>query len=131
MIADAHTHSDGMMHDHNSLLEVSTGPAPFVDLQVIPLDDGGYNVRVQTLNFTFTPQHVGMEPVAGEGHAHLYVDDVKVARIYGEWYHLESLPDDAQMISVSLYANNHQPLAVDGAKITDMVMVADMMVSTE
>ena len=69
--------------------------------------------------------------MAGQGHAHLYVDDVKVARIYGEWYHLESLPDEAQMISVSLYANNHQPLAVDGAQITDMVMVADMMASTK
>jgi hypothetical protein len=83
------------------------------------------------LNFTFAPQHVGMEPVAGEGHAHLYIDDVKVARVYGEWYHLESLPEDAQMISVSLYANNHQPLAVDGEQVTDMVMIADMMASTE
>jgi hypothetical protein len=35
------------------------------------------------------------------------------------------------MISVSLYANNHQPLAVDGEQVTDMVMIADMMASTE
>jgi len=68
-----------------------------------------------------------MEPMAGEGHAHLYVDGVKVARIYGEWYHLETLPDDAQMISVGLYANNHQPLAVDGVEITDTVMIDEIM----
>ncbi len=129
--AEGHTHADGTRHDHSELLEVSAGPAPFVDLQVMPLDDGGYNVRVQTLNFTFAPQHVGMEPMAGEGHAHLYIDGVKIARIYGEWYHLESLPEDAQMISVSLYANNHQPLAVDGLEITDSVMIADMMASLE
>jgi uncharacterized surface protein with fasciclin (FAS1) repeats len=125
--SDAHTHADGVMHDHGDMLEVSAGPAPFVDLQVIPLDDGGYNVRVQTLNFTFAPQHVDMEPMAGEGHAHLYIDGVKVARIYGEWYHLESLPDDAKMISVDLYANNHQPLTIDGETITDMVMIDDIM----
>jgi uncharacterized surface protein with fasciclin (FAS1) repeats len=125
--ADAHTHSDGAMHDHSAMLEVSGGPEPFVDLQVIPLDDGSYNVRVQTLNFTFAPQHVDMEPMPGEGHAHLYVDGVKVARIYGEWYHLESLPDDAQMITVELFANNHQPLAIDGEPISDMVMLDDMM----
>jgi uncharacterized surface protein with fasciclin (FAS1) repeats len=110
--ADAHTHGDGTMHDHSAMLEASGGPAPFVD---------------QTLNFTFAPHHVDMEPMAGEGHAHLYVDGVKVARIYGEWYHLESLPEDAEMISVSLYANNHQPLAVDGETISDMVMLDDMM----
>ncbi|UCC87187.1 MAG: fasciclin domain-containing protein [Anaerolineales bacterium] len=125
--ADAHTHADGTMHDHSDLLEASAGPAPFVDLQVIPLDDGGYNVRVQTLNFTFAPHHVGREPAAGEGHAHLYIDGVKIARIYGEWYHLESLPEDAEMITVGLYANNHQPLAIDGVKITDTVMIADIM----
>jgi uncharacterized surface protein with fasciclin (FAS1) repeats len=127
MTADAHSHTDGTMHDHSALLDVSVDPAPLVDLQVFPLDDGSYNIRVQTLNFTFAPQHVDMEPMAGEGHAHLYIDGVKVARIYGEWYHLESLPDDAQMISVDLYATNHRPLAVDGAKITDMVMIDDIM----
>jgi uncharacterized surface protein with fasciclin (FAS1) repeats len=127
MTASTHTHADGAMHDHSTPLEASAGPAPVVDLQIIPLDDGSYNVRVQTLNFTFAPQHVDMEPMAGEGHAHLYIDDEKIARIYGEWYHLESLPDDAQMISVALYANNHQPLAVDGVQVTDMVMLDDMM----
>lgn len=30
------------------------------------------------------------------------------------------------MISVNLYANNHQPFAVDGVAISDMVMVADL-----
>ena len=125
--ADAHSHADGTTHDHGAMLEASAGPAPSVDLQVIPLNGGGYNVRVQTLNFTFAPHHVDMEPMAGEGHAHLYIDDVKIARIYGEWYHLESLPEDAQMISVSLYANNHQPLAIDGETISDMVMVDDIM----
>ena len=125
--ADSHVHADGAMHNHGDLLELSAETAPFVDLQVIPLDDGGYNIRVQTLNFMFAPYHVGMEPLAGEGHAHLYIDDVKVARIYGEWYHLESLPEDAQMITVSLYANNHQALAVDNVEITDTVMVVDVM----
>jgi hypothetical protein len=131
MDMEAHMHADGAMHDHGSPLDLSADIAPYVDLQVIPLSDGGYNVRVQTLNFIFAPQNVGMEPATGEGHAHLYVDDVKIARLYGEWFHIESLPDDAKMISVGLYANNHQPLAVDGVEITDMLMVADLMASIE
>ncbi len=124
---DSHMHTDGEMHDHSELLEMTDGPDPFVDLQIMPLADDGYNVRIQTLNFTFAPQKVGMASVAGEGHAHLYIDGEKIARVYGEWYHLESLPDGAEMISVTLYANNHQTLAVDGEAVTDMVMVADLM----
>ena len=123
---DSHTHAGGEEHDHSKLMDMDAGSAPIVDLQVIPLEDGGYNVRIQTMNFIFTPQNIDQEPVMGEGHAHLYVDGVKIARVYGEWYHIASLPDDAQMISVGLYANNHQPLAVDGVEITDMVMLADI-----
>ena len=74
---------------------------------------------------------LAMKPIVGEGHAHLYIDGNKIARIYGEWYHLDELPEDAQMISVGLYANNHQPLAVDGVAITDMVMVTDSMATQE
>ena len=128
--SDMHTHSDGQQHDHSKLMDMSGDAVPFIDLSVIPLSDGSYNVRVQTLNFMFAPQNVDQAPVMGEGHAHLYVDDVKIARLYGEWYHLESLPDNAEMISVSLYANNHQPLAVDGVPISDMVMVADLMMDS-
>lgn len=127
----SHVHADGMAHDHGDPIEVSGQYAPMVDLQVIPLDDGGYNVRVQTMNFIFAPQNVGKQIVEGEGHAHLYIDDEKVARIYGEWYHLESLPEGAERISVSLYANNHQPLVVDAEPISDSVMVADLLSAAE
>lgn len=120
---DSHMHADGKMHKHDDLLDVSEAAAPLVDLQVFPLSDGTYNVRIQTLNFRFAPHKVGSEPVPGEGHAHLYIDDTKIARIYGEWYHLEALPEAAQMISVGLYANNHQPLAVDGLPLTDEVII--------
>lgn len=126
MTDQTHVHADGMMHDHGKPLEVEMDAAPYVDLQLIPLADGGYNVRIQTLNFTFAPQKVGMEPQADEGHAHLYIDGIKIARIYSEWFHLDVLPADAEMVSVGLYANNHQPLAVDGAPISDMVVIADV-----
>ncbi len=127
----AHMHADGAMHDHGAPLEMASDTAPVVDLQLIPLSDGSYNVRIQTMNFTFAPQNVDGEPADGEGHAHLYVDDEKVARIYGEWYHLDSLPEDAQQVYVSLYANNHQPLVVDGEPIADVVMVGDLMALAE
>lgn len=126
-----HMHVDGEMHDHGKLMEVDSDNAPYVDLQVIPLADGTYNIRIQTLNFSFSPQNVGQDAVAGEGHAHLYVDGEKIARVYGEWFHVGALSEDVEMISVGLYANNHQALAIEGVAITDMVMMSDLIALTE
>lgn len=118
-----HDHS---AHNHDDLLDVSAeGPIPTVDVQIFPLGDGDYNVRVQVLNFEFAPQHVNGEHIPGEGHAHLYIDDVKITRLYGEWYYLESVPEDSEMIWVGLYANDHRALGVDGEPITASVMLGD------
>ena len=95
-------------------------------LQVYALADGGYKLQIETSNFTFTPQNIDMAPVIGEGHAHLYVDGVKLARLYGEWHHLPTLPPDAEVLTVALYANNHQGFAVDGEKISASVRLADL-----
>ena len=52
----------------------------------------GWNVHMRTTGFTWLPRKAGSaDPVWGEGHAHLYVDGEKVARPYGEWYHLGPL----------------------------------------
>ena len=48
---------------------------------------------------------------------------MKLGRIYGDWYHIASLPKGYQEISVSLYANDHSGLALDGAKITSTTTV--------
>jgi hypothetical protein len=128
---DNHMHADGEAHDHSAPLEASGDVVPYVDLQLMPLADGSYNVRVQTLNFTFAPHRVDMEATDGEGHAHLYVDGEKIARLYGEWYHLTALPKGAESVSVTLYANDHRPLAVNGEEVSAVVMVADLLAATE
>lgn len=108
-------------------IEMDADRAPVVDLQLIPLAGGGYNLRVQTLNFIFTPQNIDREPIPGEGHAHLYVDGVKIARLYGEWHHLAALPADAEVLTVSLYANDHSPFTVDGLPVSDSLHLVDVM----
>ena len=108
-------------------IEMAFDQAPVVNLQLFPLAGGGYNVRVQTLNFTFTPQNIDMDPIPGEGHAHLYVDGVKIARLYGEWFHLGALPAEAEALTVTLYANDHSPFTVDGVPVSDTLHLVDLM----
>lgn len=117
---------DELMHDPSRVINLDPRAAPTLDLKVYALADGSFNLQLQTSNFTFTPQNIDMAPVPGEGHAHLYVDGVKLARLYGEWHHLPTLPPDAEALTVSLYANNHQGFAVNGALIADSVRLADL-----
>ena len=68
--------------------------------------------------FTFAPEKVNTTHVPGEGHAHLYVDGVKLRRVYGPWAHVEGLSSGMHEISVTLNANTHEEYAVDGQSIT-------------
>jgi len=120
------TPMDELMHDPSRVINLDEMDAPTLKLQVYALADGSFNLQLQTSNFAFTPQNIDMAPVVGEGHAHLYVDGVKLARIYGEWHHLPTLPPDAEALTVSLYANNHQGFAVNGALIADSVRLSDV-----
>ena len=118
--ADPHT------RDHRQVTELSKEDTPVVVLQLIPLTGGGYNVRVQTLNFIWAPHRVDTQGVPGEGHAHLYLDGEKIARVYGEWYHLGSLPESAEALSVALYANDHSVFSVDGVDVGDSVNISEV-----
>ncbi len=124
LTGDMLMHMNGVLHDHGALFAMNSANAPAVELRLFPLSDGSYNIQLTTRNFTFTPQLVDQAPIAGEGHAHLYIDGVKIARLYGEWFHLPALPEAAQVLSVTLYANDHSAFAVDGQPVSASVMVS-------
>ncbi len=115
---------DGHEHSHDEGVEIGDGEAvPTVTLTAEPDSVKGVNLRIETTDFTFAPEHASTEHVAGEGHAHVYVDGEKRGRVYGEWYHLDGVDPGEHEISVDLNANSHAPLLVDGEKIEDSVTV--------
>ncbi|MFK5920989.1 MAG: hypothetical protein QM496_02325 [Verrucomicrobiota bacterium] len=79
----------------------------------------GWNLELTTENFKFAPQAAGFDPVDGEGHAHLYIDGRKVARLYGLWYHIPRLDPGKHEVVVTLNANNHSGLSVNGKEVTE------------
>ena len=85
----------------------------------------GYNIRIKTKNFKWAPERASMAHRAGEGHAHIYVDEVKVARVYGEWFHLSTanlnLSPGTHVIRVDLNGNDHVPYMVGGKHLEDSV----------
>lgn len=109
----------GAHHEHIPLEVPPELPVPEVELVMTKDPMSGYNLHLEVLNFRWAPEHAGGPPTPGEGHAHLYVNGVKVARVYGDWFHLPQPPEGEYDIEVSLHANGHQMWTYGGEPIRD------------
>lgn len=80
-------------------------------------DGGGVNVHIGTRLWNWAPQNVNAAHIPGEGHAHIYVDGEKINRVYGPYYHIPKLSPGDHEIRVTLNANSHNDLTLNGEPI--------------
>jgi len=123
---------DMMEHEmQHGMIEVPAIGAPQVAISVEEDPMNGWNVTVTTNNFRFTPTEVNRENVDNTGHAHLYVDGVKIARLYGPYFHIPYLPVGDHEISVNLSTNDHSYFMVDGEHIRARTTVTQDVIEVE
>jgi len=113
----------GGHHNHAALMEVDYEPVPTIGLRTHLDPASGVNLEVITTGFTLAPERASTDPVDGEGHFHLYVDGVKLRRLYAHWAHVDLKEPGDHEIRVELSANDHSPLAVDGVKLDATAVV--------
>lgn len=106
-------HGDMHGHDHDAMVDLPVDGAPSLSIKLLPDPVSGWNLHVQTESFRFAPEHAGAPHVPSEGHAHVYVDGTKIARLYGNWMHLAELPE-AATVAVTLNSNDHKTLSIAG-----------------
>ncbi len=87
-------------------------------------DRGGVDVQVMTEGWLWTPDNVDGDHIPGEGHAHIYVDGVKIDRVYGPNYYLEALEPGERQIRLTLNANSHEELTYNGKSVEAVAVVA-------
>ncbi len=133
---DGHVHADdhqlehhavagfsGTGHDHLEVLDLAESNAPTLAVQITKDPDQGWNLHLMTTGFTFSPANVGRAHEPGAGHAHVYVNGRKVARLYGSWMHIATLPEGVVEILVTLNANDHRLLSVGGMPVEARAML--------
>ncbi len=104
---------------HDVRIEMaSVAEKPSVELIVEEDNHSGWNLYLDTSNFQFSPEDCGEEHVEGFGHAHLYINGQKVARLYSPWYHLTGLRPGEYDLRVTLNSNNHGVYTLDGRAIS-------------
>ena len=124
--ANKATGSNEQTHDHSQHahgnLEVTrfgeNTAIPSVSFTIKPDSMSGWNIHITTQHFRFAPENVNADAAPGEGHAHLYVDNYKMARIYGNWYHLKKLTPGEHEVRINLNANDHSNWSHHGQAIT-------------
>lgn len=128
---DGHDHATGHNaggHGHATIAPTvlpAGDTAPTLAIEVHKDPASGWNLHVQTSNFRFAPQHASGAHIDGEGHAHVYVNGQKIARIYANWYHIDHLPEGDVLIEVALNSNDHSELAVGNTPLRVGVKVAN------
>ncbi|MDH3668989.1 MAG: copper chaperone PCu(A)C [Paracoccaceae bacterium] len=126
------SHSHSHAQAHGELRNVPDGSVvPSIKLEAIADASDGYNLHLVVENFTFSPARIGEHSEAVEGHAHLYVNDVKIGRVYNTWVHLPSklLKPGNNQIRVSLNDNTHRAWAHDGKAIEAVIMLTGTQAS--
>ncbi|RJL34604.1 hypothetical protein [Bailinhaonella thermotolerans] len=111
----------GPAHEHGGhrTRDVPAAGAPAVRLEVRRDSESGWNVHVIAERFTFTPESVGGAALPGTGHAHLYLDGEKIARMYAPWHHLApaAVPPGPHTLTVRLSADDHTIWSVGGKPV--------------
>ena len=85
--------------------------------------DGVIDVHIITEGFRFAPELVDQPHTPGSGHAHIYLDGVKLGRVFEPDYHIADAPPGEREVRVSLNTNDHSELVFDGKKVEDTVTV--------
>ena len=111
--ADSNTQASG--GHHYNTIEAAAGMSVDINVTVDLL--AGVNVQILTEGFTFAPENVNGAHVESEGHAHIYVDGVKVSRVYTPWFYLKDLTPGEREIRITLNANSHEEYAVAGSNV--------------
>ncbi len=109
-----------MMH---ATRDVPAATAPAITMTVTKDASDGWNIFLEIENFTFDPKMESDPDAPGSGHAHLYVDGKKMARLYSPYFHLADMAPGQHEIIVALSSNDHAYYTVQGNRIEARAMV--------
>lgn len=102
--------------DHHAKT-IEAPPGMSVSVAAAPDDESGANLSIATTGLTFAPDMVDQPHVPGEGHAHVYVDGVKLGRVFANDHYISDLDPGERTIRITLNANSHEQYAMGGLPV--------------
>jgi len=97
-------------------------PAPQVSLDVVQNGDG-WQVKINSEEFTFSKDLLDLYHVPGMGHGHIYVGGMKLGRLFTPEYDIGPLPKGRHEVRVTLNTNDHRAYVVDDEPVTAFAFI--------
>jgi len=129
-----------MDHSHLPIAVPSNITTPALSLQINKDTMSGYNLHLQISNYKLMPPPSDITNMADlmsatvhkesgfiEGHAHLYINGIKIQRVYGLDVHLPKKHFKQGLNTVSVTLNNHGHMywTVDDKKVVSTLYLDD------
>jgi hypothetical protein len=117
MSTDEHEHIETVEIDHD---------VPVVSIDVTESDEG-WSVQIAITSFSIVAEDAEIDNPKRQGHAHVYVDGVKLGRAYAAHYLIGHLSVGDHVVRVELSTHEHQVLTAGGEPIdvTTTIQVTD------
>lgn len=97
-------------------------PAPNISLEATKTE-AGWSVSITSEDFEFTPTLVDGPHVPGTGHGHIYLNGLKLGRLYSAETTIGNLPFGQHEVRVTLSTNDHRAYVVDDAPVTASIRI--------
>ncbi len=102
-------------------------PYPSINLKVIKDKIDGYNIFIDLKNFNLNPSEIGGENISNSGYLQLFINDIRITRIYSNWVHVPqrffNLKEN--FIKITIHSYLHDRFTIKGKPIEHIVKVND------
>ena len=102
-------------------------PYPSINLIVIKDKIDGYNIFIDLKNFNLNPSEIGGENISNSGYLQLFINDIRITRIYSEWVHVPQrfFNLEENFIKITIHSYLHDQFTIKGKPIEHIVKVND------
>ena len=100
-------------------------PYPLINLEIIKDKVDGYNLYIDLENFTLNPSQIGSKNQPNMGYLQLFVNDIKITRVYSNWVHVAqrffNLKDN--FIKITFNSNLYDEFTIEGKPLEYILKV--------
>lgn len=110
----------GHSTNHTSMHMVSDKePKPSISIATQPKPDkSGWHINAEVANFEFSKALLDGDHLPGTGHGHIYLNGLKLGRVFEPNIDIGQLPVGIHVIRITLNTNNHQAYMVGGKLVS-------------
>jgi len=101
-------------------------PYPKINIEVSSDKLEGYNLFFDLQNFKLSPEDIEIKNDGNSGYLQLFINDIKISRIYSSWFHAPErfFNQKENSIKVKLFTNLHDELTIDNQPIEFEIKVS-------